>query len=158
MRVFHQIWPALVVAWIAVPASAQSAHHPPSALPAAAERPVVVQVPVADHPPVPPWLKVACMVGPDVITASPTCPVIRYKGITTWAFSFVDNRVAFAFVSYDAQNRIVDLVTKDGARYVWKIDDALTVFGQSNDSVTLKDYEVSRGIGMDNHDVYAPPH
>ena len=93
---------------------------------------------------------------PDVLTASPTCPVILYKDVVTWAFSFIDNRMAFAFVSYDDQDRIVSMVTKDGTRYVWNIGNNLTVFGQANRSVTLTPDEVSRGIGMDDHDIYAP--
>jgi len=46
---------------------------------------------------------------------------VKYQGITTWAYSFIDNRVSMALVSYDAQNKVVGNVTKNGARYVWNI-------------------------------------
>ena len=82
---------------------------------------VVVNVPANSNPPVPAGLKVTCMQGPDVLTESKTCPVVKYQGITTWAYSFIDNRVSMALVSYDAQNKVVGNVTKNGARYVWNI-------------------------------------
>jgi len=46
---------------------------------------------------------------------------VKYQGITTWAYSFTDNRVSMALVSYDAQNKVMGNVTKDGARYVWNV-------------------------------------
>jgi hypothetical protein len=82
---------------------------------------VVVYVPTNSNPPVPAGLKATCLQGPDVLTPSKTCPVVKYQGITTWAYSFIDNRVPMALVSYDAQNKVVRNVTKDGARYVWTI-------------------------------------
>jgi hypothetical protein len=59
--------------------------------------------------------------------------------------------MSFALVAYDAQNNIVGIVTKDGARYVWKItvnpqNKTITVWGQANNSVTAQWFEVSRGI------------
>ena len=81
----------------------------------------IAYVPANSNPPVPAGLKVTCMQGPDVLTESKTCPVVKYQGITTWAYSFIDNRVSMALVSYDAQNKVVGNVTKNGARYVWNI-------------------------------------
>lgn len=81
----------------------------------------IAYVPANSNPPVPAGLKVTCVKGPDAATPSKTCPVVKYQGITTWAYSFIDNRVSMALVSYDAQNKVVGNVTKDGARYVWNI-------------------------------------
>jgi hypothetical protein len=81
----------------------------------------VAYVPANSNPPVPAGLKVTCLKGPDVLAPSKTCPVVKYQGITTWAYSFIDNRVSMALVSYDAQNKVVANVTKDGARYVWNV-------------------------------------
>jgi hypothetical protein len=104
---------------------------------AAQDRARIVFVPANKPPPVPAGLKVTCLTGPNVLTSSKTCPVVVYQGITTWAFSFYDNRVAMALVSYDARNNVVRNVTKNGTRYVWNMTSGLksrlvTVFGQSN--------------------------
>ena len=75
------------------------------------------------------------------LNGNPTCPVVQYMGITTWAYSFIDNRVSMALVSYDAHNNVVRNVTLDGARYVWQITvdptaKTVTATGQSNQTVT----------------------
>jgi hypothetical protein len=101
----------------------------------------IVYVPANSNPPVPAGLKVVCLQGPDTLTPSKTCPVVKHQGITTWAYSFIDNRVSMALVSYDAQNKVVRNVTKDGARYVWTITSSarnktVTFGGQAKQSVS----------------------
>jgi hypothetical protein len=81
------------------------------------------------------------MDGANVFTSNGTCPVVKYKGLTTWAFSFVDNRMSFALVTYDANNNVVQNSTVDGSRYVWQItvdevSRSATVWGQSTTKVT----------------------
>jgi hypothetical protein len=98
--------------------------------------PKIVAVPSSSHPPAPADLKVACLVSATNLKATPTCVVIKYKGITTWAYSFIDNRVSFALVSYDAKGNVLRNVTYDGARYVWQMvsnpyDQTVTVLGQA---------------------------
>ena len=119
----------------------------------AAPYPTVELVPANSNPPVPAGLKVTCMEAPDTLSPSTTCPVVKYNGITTWAYSFIDNRVAFALVSYDANNRVVSKVTKNGARYVWMIvvstdHQSIAVSGQSNQSVIAQMAELSQPIDM----------
>ena len=102
--------------------------------------PAVVYVPVNSNPPIPAGLKVACMKGPVDLTSSKTCPVVEFMGNTTWAYSFIDNRVAMALVTYDAHNNVMSNVTKDGARYVWQIissvdDKTVTFSGQANQNI-----------------------
>jgi hypothetical protein len=131
---------AAASAVLATPANSQT---PPA--------PTIVNVPANSQPPVPSWLKVTCLKGPDTTESGPTCPVVKYKEFTTWAYSFRDNRVSFALVVYDNQNNIVSIATKDGARYVWKItvnplNKTITVWGQANNAVTAEWFEVSRGI------------
>jgi len=109
---------------------------------AGTEEPRIVNVSVDSHPPLPDGLKVTCMANGTTLQSGPTCPVIEYRGITTWAYSFVDNRVSLAFVSYDANGKVLRNVTYDGARYVWEItSDAATetvsATGQGNQSVTV---------------------
>ncbi len=103
--------------------------------------PTVVAVPANSNPPVPAGLKVTCMVNGSSLNSSPTCPVVKYMGITTWAYSFIDNRVSMAFVSYGPGNKVVRNVTMNGARYVWQMTSdtaakTVTATGQSNQSVT----------------------
>jgi len=93
----------------------------PAAAQGKKDAPRIAYVPANSHPPMPAGLQVACMKGPDSGAASRTCPVVKYQGITTWAYSFTDNRVSMALVSYDAQNKVMGNVTKDGARYVWNV-------------------------------------
>ena len=109
---------------------------------AAPKRAVVAYVPINSNPPIPAGLKIACMKGPNDLTMSKTCPVVKYMGNTTWAYSFIDNRVSMALVTYDAQNNVVSNITKDGARYVWQavssLPDKTVMFsGQSNQTVTV---------------------
>lgn len=108
---------------------------------AAPTRPIIAFVPIGSNPPVPAGLKVACMPGPNILTMSKTCPVVKYLGYTTWAYSFIDNRVSMALVTYDSQNNVVGNITKDGARYVWEAkvnpgEKTVTFSGQSNQTVS----------------------
>jgi hypothetical protein len=102
----------------------------------------IAYVPINNHPPVPAGLKVVCATNPFSVTMSKTCPVVRYQGITTWAYSFIDNSPALALVSYDAKNNMVRNVTRWGARYVWVMTSGtdtrlVTMSGQSNQTITV---------------------
>jgi hypothetical protein len=107
----------------------------------------IVYVPASAAPPVPAGLKVTCTNGPNSLQPAKTCPVIKYQGLTTWAFSYVDNRVSYGLVTYDANNTVVRNVEKPGARYVWNMVSSektqlISVFGQSNQYVEIKWSEV----------------
>jgi hypothetical protein len=111
-----------------------------SALSAAAPVAQVVYVPSNSSPTPPAGLKVTCMDSPTTLTAAPTCPVIQYMGATTWAYSYIDNRVSFALVTYDSTGKIVRNVEMPGARYVWNMVSSykthiITISGQSNQTV-----------------------
>jgi len=102
----------------------------------------VVFVPANSSPPVPGGMKVTCLKGPNVLQSSKTCPVVKYLGITTWAYSFLNNQTAMALVSYDAQNKVVRNVTKQGLRYVWNMISSprtktVEIFGQVNNRVEV---------------------
>lgn len=117
---------------------------------AAEAQPQIINVPADSHPPVPSWLKVTCLTDADSLVSSPNCPVIKYQGITTWAYSFKDNRLAFALVSYDDKNKIVSIITRNGARYVWNMSvdsGQVTIYGQSSQTVTAALNE----LGFDLH-------
>lgn len=112
-------------------------------LPASAQTPpVVATVPSTSNPSVPAGLKVVCLVGSDVLTHSQTCPVLKHNGFTYWAYSYIDNRVAMAIVSYNAAGQLMKQWEKPGARYVWQITvDAakhtVAFHGQANASVSM---------------------
>jgi hypothetical protein len=103
--------------------------------------PVVAFVPLSSAPTPPAGLKVACFDSPTDLHMSTTCPVVQSNGNTTWAFSYIDNRVSMALVTYDAKGNVVGNVNKDGARYVWDIhvsdrSPIVFFFGQANQFVT----------------------
>jgi hypothetical protein len=105
------------------------------------DSPQITIVPADSHPPVPVGLKVTCMVSGTSLTSSLTCPVVRFKGVTTWVYSFIDNRTALAFVSYDANNNVLRNISISGTRYVWQIksdavNKSITATAQLNTSVS----------------------
>jgi len=107
------------------------------------QKAVVQHLPADSNPPVPPGLKVTCLQGPPgQPRPASTCPVVKYQGVTTWAYSYIDNRVSLALVSYDANNKVIRNVDKPGARYVFDArsnsqQKIVVFFGQGNMSVTV---------------------
>jgi hypothetical protein len=115
-----------------------------AAAPAVAQKtaPKIEYVPRNSNPPVPAGLKVTCLTDPDQVQMSQTCPVVKYRGITTWAYSYLDNRVSMALVSYDKSNKVVANVEKRGARYVVKAisnlhNKTVMFVGQAKQSITV---------------------
>ncbi|NTX04576.1 tectonin domain-containing protein [Myxococcus sp. CA040A] len=105
--------------------------------------PVVVLVPPVPAPAIPSGMKVTCTQGPGTGAAAATCPVIKWKGYTIWAFSYTDNRVGMGIVAYDAAGKVVAQWEKPGARYVYGItvnttDKTVTFAGQSDAKITMK--------------------
>lgn len=111
--------------------------------PAGATDAAVIANPNASSAPTPPsGLKVTCLVDPNSLQSAKTCPVVQYMGMTTWAYSYIDNRVSLALVTYDGSGKIVRNVEQTGVRYVWNMTSSLTnknitIFGQSNAYVEL---------------------
>jgi len=105
--------------------------------------PQIKYVPIAEAPAVPPELQVVCVKAPDDgAEMSKTCPVIYYGGYKTWIYSFADNRTSFALVSYDNTGKVVQNITRDGARYVFDAlsDDKgrkITIVGQAKNYVMI---------------------
>jgi hypothetical protein len=98
--------------------------------------------PANSHPPIPAGLQLACTPTPDTGAASKTCPVIHYGANTTWIYSYIDNRVSFAIVTYDGAGNVLRNVEGPGARYIFDVfsDDQgqkLTLVGQSKGSVVI---------------------
>ncbi len=107
------------------------------------QTPQIKYDPANAPPPIPAGLKVSCTSVPDDgYQASKTCPVIYYGANKTWIYSFIDNRVSFALVTYDGNGKVVQNITRDGARYVFDAtsDDKgqlITIIGQAKQFVTI---------------------
>jgi hypothetical protein len=128
----------MLAAALAAAAFASSAHAqtpPPDAA-------VIANVKANSGPTPPAGLKVTCLTDPNTTQSAQTCPVVQRLGTTTWAYSYTDNRVSLALVTYDASGKILHNVEQTGLRYVWNMtssltDKTVTIFGQSNASATL---------------------
>ena len=100
-------------------------------------------VPANSHPPLPAGLQLACIQIPGSgAPPSQSCPVVKYQGITTWPYSFSDNRPSLALVSYDAQNKVVRNAEKHGARYAFDATSSIpnktvTFVGQGQQFITV---------------------
>jgi hypothetical protein len=105
--------------------------------------PTVEFIAANSHPAVPPGLQLMCMpVSGNGAPNSETCPVVKYHGVSTWAFSYADNRDSLALVTYDADNKIVRNVEKPGARYLFNAsvsypNQTVTFIGQAEKFVTV---------------------
>jgi hypothetical protein len=127
--------PATIIAAIFVLSGVASADVPANVA-------QVVYVPANSSPPVPAGLKVTCMDSPNTLQSAATCPVVKYQGMTTWAYSYIDNRVSFGLVTYDATNNVVRNIEKPGARYIWNMVSSektqqITLAGQANQTVEI---------------------
>lgn len=109
----------------------------------AADTPNVAYVPRQPPPPnVPADMNVTCANKPEFTALADKCPVIRYQGMTTWIFSYKDNRWSMALVTYDPNYRIVRNVEHKGARYIVNATvsaktQQITLVGQDYKTVTL---------------------
>jgi hypothetical protein len=118
----------IVVAW---PATAQHAQHPQ-----------IVYIASADAPQPPAGLQLVCVSVPnDGAPTAKTCPVVQYQGITTWPFSYADNRTSLALVSYDSSGNVIGTIEKPGARYAFDAESSdytqtVLFVGQSQKFVT----------------------
>ncbi|MBO9559183.1 MAG: hypothetical protein J7515_11480 [Caulobacter sp.] len=124
---------AVAVLGAAVAAQAQATPNTPQ----------VKFIPVGEAPQPPDGLQVACINAPvDGAPSSKTCPVISYGSGKTWIFSYNDNRMSFAVVTYDATGRVIRNAEAPGGRYIFDVfsDDhgqKLILVGQSKNSVVI---------------------
>jgi hypothetical protein len=122
---------ALGITAAAWPAAAQHLQHPQ-----------VVYIASADSPPTPAGMQLVCVtLSNDGAPTAKTCPVVRYQGITTWPFSYADNRTSLALVSYDSSGNVIGTVEKPGARYAFDAESSdytqtVIFFGQAEKYVS----------------------
>jgi hypothetical protein len=87
--------------------------------------------------------KVTCLASiEDPPLSSDTCPIVVFNGITYWAFSYFDNRVAMNIVGYDEAGNIVQQTNKNGVRYIYDIsidttNQVVTFTGQAGNTATM---------------------
>ena len=91
---------------------------------------------------VPSDMNVTCANKPEFTALATNCPVIRYQGMTTWVFSYKDNRWSMALVTYDGSGKIVRNVEHKGARYIVNAvsspkTQTVTISGQDNKAITV---------------------
>lgn len=124
-----------------------------SNLPAKAqETPFVEIVPARAPGPLPAGVMAFCTTGPTTGASSPTCPVIRYNGLTIWALRYTDNRVSMLIAAFDPSGQIVKQWEKPGARYNWK-----TVIDETNNTVTFAGQSGAIVMTLNELDIFPPP-
>lgn len=124
-----------------------------SNLPAnAQETPELATLPAVAPGPMPPGVSVFCTTGPTTGASSPTCPVVRYNGLTIWALRYNDNRVSMLIAAIDPSGKIIKQWEKAGARYNWKID-----IDETKDTVTFQGQSGSVTMTFDELDIFKPP-
>jgi len=97
---------------------------------------VVQQVRREAHPGIPAGLKLVCLMRPGP-PKPVTWPVLEWRGVSYWAYSFIDNRDAMAIVAYDARGDVLRRSDRRGARYLESIlvkqgDREVLFLGQGN--------------------------
>ena len=83
--------------------------------------PVVQSVPVLIQPPIPGGMKMGAFFSGSNLNAAPNTSVLRWGTHTYWVADYVDNRMAMCVLAYDENNRLVKQVSKNGARYMWRM-------------------------------------
>lgn len=106
----------------------------------ATDQPVVERIAQADVAEIPEGLKMSCFDAGDTFSSDGNCPVLKWKGISYWAFSHLDNRLGMTVVAFNEANEIVNQWEKTGARYLWKIEvdkleEKITLFGQGDRTI-----------------------
>lgn len=96
-----------------------------------AEMPVINYISTSAAPNPPAGLKVTCLISPSDLRSNAQHPVISYKGVDFWAFSYIDNRVSFGLCGIK-NGQVVKSIELPGNRYVY----AITV-NPANKTVTI---------------------
>jgi hypothetical protein len=117
----------------------------------AQETPALDTVPATAPGPLPAGVIAFCTTGPGTGARSPTCPIVRYNGLTIWALDFTDNRMAMLIAAFDANGRIVKQWEKGGARYNWQIN-----IDETKDTVTFMGQSGSVAMTFDELDIFPP--
>ena len=109
---------------------------------------VGIEVPENLCPAIPNGLKLTALQDPNELTSKVNYPILKvgqsgFETIQYWPFSYIDNRVGMAIIAFDGKGNVVKRWDKEGARYVWKIEEDLNtneiVFvGQMEQKIVMK--------------------
>jgi hypothetical protein len=101
-------------------------------------------VKVSEHPCfiIPEDLKLASLRDKDVLDPADKYTILLVGGIQYWPLSYIDNRNGMAILAIDGNGKIIKRFDKVGARYIWKIEEALTTrdisfIGQAGQRITI---------------------
>jgi hypothetical protein len=83
--------------------------------------PIVQSVPVANHPPIPERMKLGAFFSGSNLNSASNTSVLNWGTHTYWVADYVDNRMGMCMLAYDENNRLVKQVSKNGARYMWRM-------------------------------------
>jgi hypothetical protein len=83
--------------------------------------PVVQSVSAASHPPVPGDMKLDAFFSGSNLQQASNTSVLHWGTHTYWVADYMDNRMGMCMLCYDQNNRLVKQVSKNGARYMWRM-------------------------------------
>jgi hypothetical protein len=83
--------------------------------------PVVLNLAVANAPTPPAGRTVLCPEDQNSTTNGTTCPVVRWNGVTYWAFNFNENSISI--IGYNSnQQEVKTIAEKENIKNVWAIE------------------------------------
>ena len=108
-----------------------------------------VEVPENLCPAIPNGLKLTALQDPNKLISKVNYPILKvenisgFKTIQYWPFSYIDNRVGMAIFAFDGRGNVIKRWDKEGARYVWKIEEDLgtndiVFIGQAEQKIVMK--------------------
>ncbi|MHC5739967.1 hypothetical protein [Nostoc sp.] len=100
-------------------------------------------------PAIPNGLKLTALQDPSELISKVNYPILKveniseFKTIQYWPFSYIDNRLGMAIVAFDDRGNVIKRWDKEGARYVWKIEEDLgtndiVFIGQAEQKIVMK--------------------
>jgi hypothetical protein len=109
---------------------------------------VGVLVSVRLAPPEPSGLSLAALSNPDTLAPSHAYPILLIGNVRYWAFSYDDNRDGMAIIAYDDQGKLLKRWDRNGARYIWKIEENLgakvvSFIGQRRNRIDITYWELT---------------
>jgi hypothetical protein len=113
-----------------------------------------IEVPENLCPAIPNDLKLTALQDPNNLSLKVSYPILKvenisgFKTIQYWPFSYIDNRVGMAIVAFDDRGNVIKRWDREGARYVWKIEEDLgtndiVFIGQAEQKIVMQWFELT---------------
>jgi hypothetical protein len=102
-----------------------------------------VEVPTSLVPSIPEGLKLTALQDPNHLDLKVNYPILKVENVQYWPFSYGDNRNGMAIIAFDNKGNILKRWDKEGARYIWKIQEDLgtnniVFIGQAEEEIVLQ--------------------